>query len=222
MAGNLFSGILFTLYCRFNFLASLFVLSGYIPSSALTTVLLVVLQHPSIFLAAVICTVFSCFTNFAFPSHASPAYSNFDTITFIKTHLLILVSRFESVRTASILLTCALPFLINTTFAMCASQEQSLEILTGGWGGRRQGGCTANSISHYFQVVCHQAHIPTDYYGVYIPLIIEHYRTTFFFRVFLLPASGQAVVTGIVPPSVLRAFIFLAKRIQHSPTARRC
>ena len=48
MACNLFSGILFTLSCHFNFLTSLFVLSGYIPSSALNTVLLVVLEHPSI------------------------------------------------------------------------------------------------------------------------------------------------------------------------------
>ena len=48
MTCNLFSGIFFTLSCHFNFLASLFVLSGYIPSSALNTVLLVVLEHPSI------------------------------------------------------------------------------------------------------------------------------------------------------------------------------
>ena len=32
-----------------------FILSGYIPSSDLTTTLLVVLEHPSIFLAAIIC-----------------------------------------------------------------------------------------------------------------------------------------------------------------------
>ena len=38
--------------------------------------LLVVLEHPSIFFAAVICTVSSCFTNFAFPSNTSPAYSS--------------------------------------------------------------------------------------------------------------------------------------------------
>ena len=62
-----------------------------IPSSGLDTVLLVVLEHPSIFLAAVICAVSSCFTNFAFPSYTSPAYSSFGTITFIGTHILILV-----------------------------------------------------------------------------------------------------------------------------------
>ena len=57
MAGSLFAGIFFTLFCHFNFLTSLFVLSGYIPSSALNTVILVVLEHPSIFLAAVVRTV---------------------------------------------------------------------------------------------------------------------------------------------------------------------
>ena len=93
MAGNLFSGILHVLYCHFNFLTSLFVLSGYIPNSALNTALFVVLEHPSISLAAVICTVSSCFTNFASPSHTSPAYSNFGTITFIRNHILILVSK---------------------------------------------------------------------------------------------------------------------------------
>ena len=79
-AGNLFSAIFLTSCCHFNFLASLSVLRGYIPSSALNTVLLVVLEHHSIFLAAIICTVSNCFTNFAFPSHSSPAYSNFGTI----------------------------------------------------------------------------------------------------------------------------------------------
>ena len=84
--------------------------SGYIPTSSLNTVLLVVLEHPSIFLAAVICTVFQLFSNFAFPSHTSPAYSSFGTITFIKIHILILLSRCESVRIASTLPTCDLPF----------------------------------------------------------------------------------------------------------------
>ena len=50
MAGNPFSGMLFTSYSHFNFLTSLliFVLRGYIPGSALNTVLLVVLEHPGI------------------------------------------------------------------------------------------------------------------------------------------------------------------------------
>ena len=45
MAGNLFSGILFTIYeyCHFNFLACSFVLSGHIP----TVVLLLTLQYSS-------------------------------------------------------------------------------------------------------------------------------------------------------------------------------
>ena len=76
MAGNIFSGIFFTLYYHCSFPASLFVLSGYNPSSALDTVIPVVLEHPSIFLAAVVCTVSNCFTNFTFPFHTSPAYSD--------------------------------------------------------------------------------------------------------------------------------------------------
>ena len=67
------------LYNHFNFRTSPFFLSGDIPSSALNTVLLVVLELRTMFLAAVICTVFSCFTNFAFPFHS--AYSRFDTVT---------------------------------------------------------------------------------------------------------------------------------------------
>ena len=76
--------------------------SGHISSSALDIVLLVVLEHPSTLLAAVFGTVSSCFTNFVFPSHTSPAYSSFGTITLIRIHLL-LASRCESVRIASIL-----------------------------------------------------------------------------------------------------------------------
>ena len=38
MAGNLFLSILFTLYCYFNFLASLFVLSARISTSLLIEV----------------------------------------------------------------------------------------------------------------------------------------------------------------------------------------
>ena len=50
MAGNLFSGIFFTLLsCHLNFITSLCVWIGYSPSSALITVLLVVLDHPSVF-----------------------------------------------------------------------------------------------------------------------------------------------------------------------------
>ena len=79
------------------------------------------------FFSAVICTVSSCFI-FAFPSHTSPAHSSFGTITFSRLHLLILVSRCESIRIASILPTCALPCPI--TFATCASHEHSFEIST--------------------------------------------------------------------------------------------
>ena len=62
----------------------IFVFSGCIPSFALHTVLLIVLEHPGIFFAAVICTFFSsCFTRFAFPSHMSPAHSSFGIIYII-------------------------------------------------------------------------------------------------------------------------------------------
>ena len=76
MAGNLSFGMLLGWYCRFNFLTALFVWSGCDPSSAFnSTVLLVVREHPSIFSAAVICAVSSCFADFAFPSHTSLARS---------------------------------------------------------------------------------------------------------------------------------------------------
>ena len=57
MAGNLFSGIFFALFCHCNFLTSLVVLGGYISSSALNTVFFVVLEHPNVFSTAVICTI---------------------------------------------------------------------------------------------------------------------------------------------------------------------
>ena len=71
-----------TLYFHFDFLMSLFFWSEYIPGSAFNTVLLVVLGHLSISLAAVICTVTKSFTIFALPSHTSVAYSSFGTINF--------------------------------------------------------------------------------------------------------------------------------------------
>ena len=46
-AGNLYFSVFLTSYRHFNFLTSLFVLSGYIPSSAPKNVLLVVLEHPT-------------------------------------------------------------------------------------------------------------------------------------------------------------------------------
>ena len=63
-------------------------------------VLLVVLEHPITFLAAAVCTASSCVINLASPSHASPACSSFGTITFIRTQILTLLSRCESVRIA--------------------------------------------------------------------------------------------------------------------------
>ena len=101
MAGNLFFGIFLVLECHYC-CSRIFVLSGYIPSSALTSVLPVVLEHPNTFVAAVICIVSSCFSNFAFPSHTY-AYSSFGTFTFIRIRILLLVSWCESVRIGSIL-----------------------------------------------------------------------------------------------------------------------
>ena len=84
------------------------------------------------FSASVNCIVSNCFTSFSFPSHTSPVYSSFGTIhiTFIRVHLLILVSRCEFVRIASISPTCGLSF--PTTFAIiiCVSQEQYFNIPT--------------------------------------------------------------------------------------------
>ena len=81
-------------------------------------------EHPSTFFAAAICSAPSCFTSFAFPSYTC-AYSSFGTITFIRIRPLILVSRCESVRIASILpTTCASPF--PTYFAMCIPIQSSI------------------------------------------------------------------------------------------------
>ena len=91
MVGNLFFSTFRALYCNFNFY-DMSVLSGCIRSSPLHTLLLVVLEHPSTFSAAVICSVSSWFANCAFPPHTSPAYYSFGTITFIIVHILILVS----------------------------------------------------------------------------------------------------------------------------------
>ena len=71
---------------------------------------------------------FQLFYELSLPSHTPPTYSNFGAVTLIRIHILILVSRCGSVRIASILPNCGLPFPI--TFAMCASQEQSFEIST--------------------------------------------------------------------------------------------
>ena len=62
MAVSHFFGMLVTLYCHFNFLTSLTVLSGYSSSSALdTAVFLVVLEHPIIFFG---CCRLYCFQLF--------------------------------------------------------------------------------------------------------------------------------------------------------------
>ena len=94
MAGDLFFSRLLTQYCNFNFSTSLCVLSGDIPSSAyITTVLLAVLEHPSIYLAAASCIVCSCSIN-----------------TFISIHRSVFVPKCEFLRTAFILSACVSPF----------------------------------------------------------------------------------------------------------------
>ena len=75
---------------------------------ALNTVLTVVRERPSTFLAPFIRTVSSWFTNIAFSSDTTAAYSRFGTITFILMYLLIQVQR-ESVRIESIVGMCTLP-----------------------------------------------------------------------------------------------------------------
>ena len=124
MASNLFLCMFLTLECRFNFLVYLFVLSVSIPSSAHNAVWLVAREHLSIFqlLPSVL------FTSYAFTSHTSPAYSGLGTFTFVRMHLLILVSRCESVRITSIWPTCV--FTLSTTFAMCVSHERYFKTST--------------------------------------------------------------------------------------------
>ena len=71
-------------------------------------------SYAVVFSGAFICAVSTCFTNFVFPSHKSPAHSSFGTITFIILHILILVSGCEYVRTASISpFLCVYPFLLR-------------------------------------------------------------------------------------------------------------
>ena len=85
MAGNLFFGMFLTLYSGVLIFqrSHVSICFKWVHShSALNAILLVVLEHPSTFLAAIICAVSSCFTNFAFPAHTSPAYSRLDTTTF--------------------------------------------------------------------------------------------------------------------------------------------
>ena len=113
------------LYFAISTFSLLYFLNGYISSSALNTVLLVAREHLVFFLAAVIRTVSNCYTNFAFPSRDSPAYFSFGTVTIIWIHLsiLLIVSRCESVRIASILPTCASLF---PTALLCVYPENTM------------------------------------------------------------------------------------------------
>ena len=70
---------------------------GKIPSCTLSTVLLVYLKnYCGVFCSSDICTLSTCFTNFASASHSSPAYSCPGTIPFVTIQVVILVSRSES------------------------------------------------------------------------------------------------------------------------------
>lgn len=128
MVDNLFLDMFLTFHCPSDLLVSVFVFGGYNPNAALKVVLLVVFEHLCTFIAAIICTVFSCYTNFVFPSHSFSAYSSSGTITFIRIYLSILVSTCESLRIMSVLPICALPS--PTTLSTCASQETGFYITT--------------------------------------------------------------------------------------------
>ena len=111
MIGNFFIGMFHILDCHSRCLTSLPVLSGWIPTSVLDAVLPVVLEHPRTFWVAAICTASSCFTNFALPSHYSPAYSTLGSTTLVRiftvdTYYYFLASICGSVRIAFILPTC--------------------------------------------------------------------------------------------------------------------
>ena len=95
----------------------------------LLILLLVVLEHTITFFRCCDVYCFNLVYQLSVPFPYLAAYYGFVTPTFISKYItLILVSRCECVRIASIVSTCAWPF--PTSFAMCASQEQSFEIST--------------------------------------------------------------------------------------------
>lgn len=108
-AGSLFLGIFVTIYCHFNF--PMPVSSGRGANSALGTITLNVFEHLRNFLDAAMCTFSRCFTSFAFPTHISPEYPTFVAVTFIRIHLLFLVSRCKSLGSRPPYLCVPHPFL---------------------------------------------------------------------------------------------------------------
>ena len=130
MADSFSCGMFLTLDYQSNFLMSLFCL-GWIPSQFCSSYILgflVVLERSSIF--ELVSSVM--FLTVSRISRSLPMLLlhilALVLSTFIRIHLLILLPMCESVRIASILPTCALPFPI--IFAMCVSQKQSFQIST--------------------------------------------------------------------------------------------
>lgn len=104
IAGHISLGAFPALHGHFSYLVYLFVSSGYILNSVLNAVIIIAFEHPSISSPALVCT----------------AYSSFSAITFVKTHILILISRFESLGITFALSVFALP--LSMPSSMCASQ----------------------------------------------------------------------------------------------------
>ena len=135
MAGDLFFWRAPSLiFCCFTLLTLRLIAIGYVPSCPLNTVLLVVLEHPTvvIFLAAV--TLFPAVlrTSRSLPVPFSClfqlGYDHIGRKTYFHPININVVSTCESVRIASALPTGALSLPI--TCAMCAFQEQSFETST--------------------------------------------------------------------------------------------
>ena len=182
------------LYCHFNFLTYLVVLSRYLLSCVLSTctwkyILLVVLGHPNTCLVAVVCTVSSCSTNFAFSSHTS-ACSSFGTITFIRIHILILVSRCESVRIGSILPTFALPVPI---YFLCVQPKSSLlrSLRQGAYSGIRS---VINPL-------------PFESYRVHLVFVTYRRNTAQFFRFAITPHFLVYPSVFHIVSTILRLFL---------------
>ena len=82
----------------------------------------------TIFSAATICTLSTCFTNSASASYTPPAYSCLSATTFVRIQIVILLSRCECARNASIFSACGLPF--GNTFDFRVAHDRSFEVFT--------------------------------------------------------------------------------------------
>ena len=83
----------------------------------------------TIFSAATICTLSTCFTNSASASFTPPAYSRLSAITFVRMQIVILLlSMCESAKKASIFSACGLPF--GNTFDFRVAHDRPFEVST--------------------------------------------------------------------------------------------